>query len=359
MLLLEESAGQQAGEDATEGDRRITSHNRNVFANPKELKKVIDALTDWFHGYQQQDAHEAIGFIIDALHDELAGAAKAIKGGTIGADGASGAKDEDILLPTDKFFRLEFREQNVCTECGFTGGEITSVLRNLPIAISEDENKPWTVQETLERHFAPETLDLKCEKCPCKKARHTTRVVKKPGALLLSFKRFVQEMPSPMVNHQDKPVDKENENVNGGSTDDTPSLEGERASAASSATPAAAAFVAPPIIRSKVRVCLQEKVSLAPFMVKDDKADDSTPKSHSFDAVGVVHHIGSTPHSGHYTADAVRNRDLGLFDDSQLGEGEKKWVIFDDTATTFTDKITVLEGETSQRNTYMAMYVAE
>ena len=94
-----------------------------MFANPKELKKVIDALTDLFHGYQQQDAHEAIGFIIDALHDELAGAAKAIKGETMSADDAtSGAKDVDIVLPTDKYFRLEFREQNVCIDCGFTSG---------------------------------------------------------------------------------------------------------------------------------------------------------------------------------------------------------------------------------------------
>ena len=92
----------------------------------------------------------------------------------------------------------------------------------------------------------------------------------------------------------------------------------------------------------------------------DDKTTpEFTSKSYSFDAVGVIHHIGSTPHSGHYTADAVRNKDLGLFDDSRLGEGEKKWVTFDDTVTTFTDKATVLEGGTSQRNTYMAMYVAE
>lgn len=155
-------------------------------------------------------------------------------------------------------------------------------------------------------------------------------------------------MPKPAVDHQDKPVDKENANANGGSTND-----------ASSAPPAAPAFVMPTIIRSKVRVCLQEKVSLEPFMLKDDEPGDSTSKSHTFDAVGIVHHIGSTPHSGHYTADAVRNRDLGLFDDSRLREGEKKWVTFDDTATTFTDKTTVLEGETSQRNTYMAMFVAE
>ena len=122
VLSSEESLGQQAGEGATKGGRKTTSRNRNTFADPKELKKVIDALTDWFHGYQQQDAHEAIGFIVDALHDELAGAAKEIKGKSDSADEASGAKDVDIVLPTDKYFRLDFREQNVCVDCGFTGG---------------------------------------------------------------------------------------------------------------------------------------------------------------------------------------------------------------------------------------------
>ena len=122
VLSSDESLGQQAGEGAAEGDSRPSNHNKNMFANPKELKKVIDALTDWFHGYQQQDAHEAIGFIVDALHDELAGAAKEVKGKSDSADEASGAKDVDIVLPTDKYFRLDFREQNVCVDCGFTSG---------------------------------------------------------------------------------------------------------------------------------------------------------------------------------------------------------------------------------------------
>ena len=122
VLSSEEPLGQQAGEGAAEGESRPSSHNRNMFADPKDLKKAIDALTDLFHGYQQQDAHEAIGFIIDALHDELAAAAKSVKRDTISADEASGAKDVDIVLPTDKYFRVEFREQNICIDCGFTSG---------------------------------------------------------------------------------------------------------------------------------------------------------------------------------------------------------------------------------------------
>ena len=90
-----------------------------MFANPKELKKAIDALTDWFHGYQQQDAHEVIGYLIDALHDELAAATKEAKAGT---DATDDAAEADIVMPTDKYFRLEAEEQNFCVECNFSSG---------------------------------------------------------------------------------------------------------------------------------------------------------------------------------------------------------------------------------------------
>ena len=108
------TSSQAAGEAATEGGRRSNSREKNMFANPKELKKAIDALTDWFRGYQQQDAHEVIGYLIDALHDELVAATRESKAG-------AGAID-DVVLPTDKYFRLEAEEQNYCVECNFSSG---------------------------------------------------------------------------------------------------------------------------------------------------------------------------------------------------------------------------------------------
>ena len=119
VLRSPETSSQAAGEAATEGGRKSNSREKNMFANPKELKKAIDALTDWFHGYQQQDAHEVIGYLIDALHDELVAATKESKAG---ADDAEDTAENDVVLPTDKYFRLEAEEQNFCVECNFSSG---------------------------------------------------------------------------------------------------------------------------------------------------------------------------------------------------------------------------------------------
>ena len=119
VLRSPETSSQAAGEAATEGGRRSNSREKNMFANPKELKKAIDALTDWFRGYQQQDAHEVIGYLIDALHDELVAATKESKAGAGAIDDTA---ENDVVLPTDKYFRLEAEEQNFCVECNFSSG---------------------------------------------------------------------------------------------------------------------------------------------------------------------------------------------------------------------------------------------
>lgn len=250
------------------------------------------------------------------------------------------------------------------------------LYRNVPVAITEDEDNPGTVEQFLEHHFSRETRELKCEKCPCEKVFHTAKITKKPVALLLSFKRFVMRSNAAASEGQvsnSKPADKENQENNSTKDrgDSLPPLEGPPAA---TSAPAAAAAAIPVIHRSKGRVRLQESISLESFCKKkeEQKCEELVKEKEEvhfvvetaatgpsrYRAVGVVHHIGSTPHSGHYTADAVRSKDLGLFDDG-ISEGEYKWVTFDDTATTYTDKASVLDKESSQRNTYMAMYVGQ
>jgi len=385
VLRSLEPAVQAAGEAATEGGGRSPNNReRNMFANPKELKKVIDALTDWFRGFQQQDAHEVIGYLIDALHDELSAATKEAKGGTGAADGGSNAMENDIVLPTDKYFRLEAEEQNFCVDCNSTSGPYMTLYRHVPVAITEDEDNPEIVEQILRNHFSREIRELKCEKCPCEKVYHTAKITQNPVALLLCFKRFVlvSNTASEGQNNNTKPADKENHENNGGGGEDKgtkdsdggglPPLESTNDPSAANPTPAVAVAAVPVIHRSKGRVLLQESICLDPFCKKEEKKGDEMGEENEeqsiddttatepqlYRAVGVVHHIGSTPHSGHYTADALRCKDLGLFDDN-IGEEEKNWVTFDDTATTNTDKASVLDKEASQRNTYMAMYVAE
>ena len=170
-----------------------------------------------------------------------------------------------------------------------------------------------------------------------------------------------------------KPADKKNQENNSTKDRDGNNLSCLEGPPSATPVPAAAAAATPVIHRSKGRVRLQESICLESFCKKkeEQKSEELAEEKEEvlvvetaatgpsrYRAVGVVHHIGSTPHSGHYTADAVRSKDLGLFDDS-ISEEEYKWVTFDDTATTYTDKASVLDKESSQRNTYMAMYVGQ
>ena len=61
----------------------------------------------------------------------------------------------------------------------------------------------------------------------------------------------------------------------------------------------------------------------------------------------VVHHIGKTADSGHYTADAVRFRDE---------TNDEQWVSYDDAVT---EELTVdqtLDELNKQRTAYMVLY---
>jgi uncharacterized UBP type Zn finger protein len=69
-----------------------------------------------------------------------------------------------------------------------------------------------------------------------------------------------------------------------------------------------------------------------------------------YELKSVVHHIGSTADSGHYTANAYRETP----DDTK----ETKLVLFDD-ATVTVEKPSILQSEYKQRSAYMLLYVLE
>jgi len=62
---------------------------------------------------------------------------------------------------------------------------------------------------------------------------------------------------------------------------------------------------------------------------------------------GVVHHVGSTAYSGHYTTCAKS---------SIRGENEEQWVFFDDRVGAKKSMNYVTGYERNQRNCYMALY---
>ena len=147
---------------------------------------------------------------------------------------------------------------------------------------SEEVTKP-NIEECLHAFFQPEDREIKCEKCEDGQvAEQTMKVLSRPKAILLHLKRFAMvEQPS---------------KEDGGSP----------------------TFV---LRKNKAAVELNKSLSLDPFL----KADETRAAAkQDYEIQSIVHHIGSSADSGHYTADALR--------EDPKDEAKKTWVSFDTVA---------------------------
>jgi len=99
---------------------------------------------------------------------------------------------------------------------------------------------------------------------------------------------------------------------------------------------------------------------LNPFLTNDFEAAvcDSDYKLRS-----IVHHHGSRPSSGHYTADVVRFLKMppvsvgDVESASTVGEEKESWVTFDDGSSCVTSIERVISDKQRQSTAYMLMYV--
>ena len=100
-------------------------------ASAKAIKTVVDANTHKFRGYQQRDAHEFLGDLIDQIHEELERASdkNTIVQGVHQKDEGLKADEELVhsnsdtsngpMLPTDGYFRLDVEVCLKCQSCGY------------------------------------------------------------------------------------------------------------------------------------------------------------------------------------------------------------------------------------------------
>ena len=218
--------------------QNLNDPQRTGAATPFKIKKAIDERTDKFRGYQQRDAHEFLGDLIDQIHEELEKPPQ-------GEEKKEDDETKKLLLPTDEFFRLNVEVCLECKSCGYsryvTAFERTPVLsllcpqkpnnwcflcvcvcvcvclrrtkeemyRYLSIDIADDSeqgtNHKRTVGKCLDHFFRPEERELKCEKCEeGTVATQTMRILSRPKAVLLHLKRFVMvEKPRTEENNTD------------------------------------------------------------------------------------------------------------------------------------------------------------
>eukprot|EP00580_Thalassiosira_gravida_P008934 CAMPEP_0201643966 /NCGR_PEP_ID=MMETSP0493-20130528/29217_1 /ASSEMBLY_ACC=CAM_ASM_000838 /TAXON_ID=420259 /ORGANISM="Thalassiosira gravida, Strain GMp14c1" /LENGTH=644 /DNA_ID=CAMNT_0048118523 /DNA_START=3 /DNA_END=1937 /DNA_ORIENTATION=- len=337
--------------------------------NPDALKRQMDALTDKFAGFEQRDAHEFLADLVDFLHDELAApppaAAAAASGASVGSTGKEGEssttdenenpngaveqKEKDVgesnalattapqecgVLPTDDYFHLNVRVCLKCESCGYSRSK-DEMYRHLSVDVGEDSAlDKCTVERSLKQFFQPEKREIKCEKCELgKTAIQTMEIISCPKALLLHFKRFIvtQEMKGNVGDNSGGKGDKD-------------------------APPPRMEMV---LRKNKAKIPLEESLSINPFVGKKEKKPIG-----KYHLRGVVHHVGSTAFSGHYTTCAKRkqlsdhgDKDGKKPDDAnRQQDNEDQWVFFDDRVGAKKNMDYVTGSERNQRNCYMALY---
>jgi hypothetical protein len=100
-----------------------------------------------------------------------------------------------------------------------------------------------------------------------------------------------------------------------------------------------------------VKIPLEESLSIYPFLGK--KVEESPPSIYRLR--GVVHHVGKTVSSGHYTTCGKRSI-CGKSDTSGPRENEEQWMLFDDRVGKKTSVNHVTDDEWNQKRCYMAIY---
>ena len=83
----------------------------------KKLKVAVDSTTDKFRGYQQRDAHEFLGHLIDEIHEEIEPKKQSEDEVPSSSQEASCTEE---MLPTDDYFRLNVEVCLKCKSCGYS-----------------------------------------------------------------------------------------------------------------------------------------------------------------------------------------------------------------------------------------------
>jgi len=109
-----------------------------------------------------------------------------------------------------------------------------------------------------------------------------------------------------------------------------------------------------PYIYSQAKIPLEESLAINPFVSKDKECP-----SGKYHLRGVVHHIGGTAFSGHYTAcdkRTLKEEEGKKSAEDTSQDNKEQWVFFDDRAGSKKDLEFVTGTERNQRNCYMALY---
>jgi ubiquitin carboxyl-terminal hydrolase 26/29/37 len=304
-----------------------SSMHRDNAGSARQVKKVIDQLTDRFHGHQQRDAHEFLGELIDQIHEELTPPSTGNGGNGNESKGISSQNkvesprnDKDfgakLIEPTDEFFRWNVQVCLKCKKCGYSRCK-EEMYRYLSIDIGHDNANPRdpsfvkpAVDSCLANFFAPEDREVNCEKCKDGKiATQTMKILSMPKVILLHLKRFIAV-----------------ERLIAGRAGETE------------------------LVFKKNKIPVELTTNLSVNKLLTDHYSPGTTSAlppNNYRLKSIVHHIGNTANSGHYTTDALK---------TDPDDGRDLWVSFDDGISVERSLENVVSTTKHQETAYMLLY---
>jgi ubiquitin C-terminal hydrolase len=311
---------------------KLLQQVKNNSGDVKEIKRLLDEVSNKFRGTRQQDAHEFMLEVIDRLvstdgdkqddnapttvdsssnegKENYEPVTPSVNGSsnnnnnsatpqiTPGAIPQSALKKEEHKTVFDMTLKVTLVCEN--NKCGFKRS-MQEGMRDLSVDIEENQS----INECVAGYFDNSCVEVKCEQCGHDKANKTIEIETQPEAFMIHLKRFRVD-----VNEQ-------------GGMD---------------------------VRKGKERVKIGRGLDVTGFCVpceikkEDNIAEvESSVGSKKYDLKAVVRHIGGSGTSGHYVTDAI-------------GKGGE-WFNFNDSKVERREERAVLEDESTGREAYLCVY---
>ncbi|XP_052103152.1 ubiquitin carboxyl-terminal hydrolase 37-like isoform X1 [Mytilus californianus] len=172
--------------------KNVTDINKREYL--RNLKQAISSSAKRFSGYQQHDAHEFLGQLLDQLKEEVTKISKSTPSPHRDNEETERTPHE-CINPTVQNFEFEVLHGIKCENCG---EEVTKEEQFNDLSVdmprTRDSTNPRSLQDALELSLRKENIEYTCEKCNCNKAAVSHKFTKLPRVLVLHLKRYSYNM---------------------------------------------------------------------------------------------------------------------------------------------------------------------
>ena len=168
--------------------------------SPSELKRLVDARAVHFHGNFQQDAHEFICVLLQALQEEVVAAEgpAGVPASPASAERAAAPPRQKVTLertadPAARNFAGTLEREMECKACGCCTSKRELFMHlSLDVPPLPGPRGAAALPEFLSAFFREEELEKDCAECGVRNAPHTVRlrIKRMPRVLVLHLKRF-------------------------------------------------------------------------------------------------------------------------------------------------------------------------